>query len=42
MDSNGNHFLLVTVDPFSKLVEVRTVPSLYSWHAAEFLEDIMH
>ena len=38
----GNCFLLVVVNPFSKWVEARPVPSLRSWCAAEFLEDIMH
>ena len=41
-DADGNLFLLVAVDPFSKWVEARPVPSLHSWCAAEFLEDIMH
>ena len=41
-DADGNRFLLVAVDPFSKWVEARPVPSLHSWRAAEFLEDIMH
>ena len=41
-DTNGNRFLLVAVDPFSKWVEACPVPSLRSWHAAKFLEDIMH
>ena len=27
------------MDPFSKLVEIRTVPSLHSWRVAEFLYD---
>ena len=27
------------MDPFLKWVEIRTVPSLYSWRAAEFLYD---
>ena len=27
------------MDPFSKWVEIRTVPSLHSWRAAEFLCD---
>ena len=41
-DADANRFLLVAVDPFSKWVEARPVPSLHSWRAAEFLEDIMH
>ena len=41
-DANRNQFLLIAVDPFSKWVEARPVPSLHSWQAAEFLEDIMH
>ena len=41
-DADGNRFLLVAFDPFSKWVEARPVPSLHSWRAAEFLEDIMH
>ena len=41
-DANGNRFLLVVVDPFSKWVEVRAVLSLHSWCVAEFLKDIMH
>ena len=41
-DADGNRFLLIMVDPFYKWVEARPVPSLHSWRAAEFLEDIMH
>ena len=41
-DTNGNQFLLVTVDPFSKWVEACPVPSLHSWRVAEFLEDLMN
>ena len=41
-DGDGNQFLLVVVDPFSMWVEACAVPSLHSWCAAEFLEDIMH
>ena len=41
-DADGNRFLLIAVDPFSKWLEARLVPSLHSWRAAEFLEDIMH
>ena len=36
-DEDGNRYLLVTVDPFSKWVEICAVPSLHSWRAAEFL-----
>ena len=36
---DGNRYLLVAVDPFSKWVEARAVPSLHSWRAAEFLYD---
>ena len=41
-DADGNRFLLIAVDPFPKWVEACPVPSLHSWWAAEFLEDIMH
>ena len=40
-DGDGNRFLLVAVDPFSKWVEARAVPSLNSWRAADFLQEIM-
>ena len=33
-DRDGNRFLLVSVDPFSKLVEADAVPLLHNWHAA--------
>ena len=36
-DEDGNCYLLITMDPFSKWVEIHTVPSLHSWRAAEFL-----
>ena len=39
-DKEGNRHLLVAIDPFSKWVEVKTVPSLHSWRTAEFLYDI--
>ena len=39
-DEEGNRYLLVAIDPFSKWVEVRPVPSLHSWRTAEFLYDI--
>ena len=38
-DEDGNCYLLVTLDPFSKWVEIHAVPSLHSWRAAEFLYD---
>ena len=39
-DEEGNRYLLVAIDPFSKWVEVKPVPSLHSWRTAEFLYDI--
>ena len=36
-DKDGNHYLLVAMDPFSKWVEIHAMPSLHSWRAAEFL-----
>ena len=36
-DLDGNRYLLVAVDPFSKWVEAAAVPSLHSWRAADFL-----
>ena len=39
-DEEGNRYLLVAIDPFSKWVEARPVPSLHSWRTAEFLYDI--
>ena len=38
-DEDGNRYLLVAVDPFSKWVEIHAVPTLHSWRAAEFLYD---
>ena len=38
-DKDKNCYLLIAVDPFSKWVEIRAVPSLHSWRAAEFLYD---
>ena len=38
-DQDGNCYLLVAVDPFSKWVEIHAVPSLHSWSAAEFLHN---
>ena len=38
-DKDKNCYLLVTVDPFSKWVEICAVPSLHSWRASEFLYD---
>lgn len=39
LDANGNRYLFIAVNPFSKWVEARALPSLYRWHAAEFLYD---
>jgi hypothetical protein len=36
-DDEGNRYLLVAIDPFSKWVEAEPVPSLTSWRAADFL-----
>ena len=36
-DEDGNHYLLIAMDPFLKWVEIHAVPSLHSWRAAEFL-----
>ena len=36
-DEDKNCYLIVTVDPFSKWVEICAVPLLHSWRAAEFL-----
>lgn len=36
-DDEGNRYLLVAIDPFSKWVEAEPVPTLHSWRAAEFL-----
>ena len=30
-DADGNRFLLIAVNPFSKWVEAHPVPSLHSW-----------
>ena len=38
-DKDGNCYLLVNMVLFSKWVEIRAVPSLHSWRAAEFLYD---
>ena len=38
-DEDGNHYLLVAVDPFSMWVETYAVPLLHSWRVAEFLYD---
>ena len=38
-DGDGNCYLLVAVDPFSKWVETHAVPLLHSWRAAKFLYD---
>ena len=37
LDKDGNCYLLISMDPFSKWVEIRAVPSLHSWRVAEFL-----
>ena len=37
LDEEGNRYLLVAVDPFSKWVEAVPTPSLHSWRAADFL-----
>ena len=36
---DGNCYLLVTMDPFSKWVEIHAMPSLHSWRVAKFLYD---
>ena len=36
-DKDGNHYLLITIDPFPKWAETHIMPSLHSWRAAEFL-----
>ena len=36
-DEDGNRYLFVAIDPFSKWVEAVPAPSLHSWRAAEFL-----
>ena len=36
-DEEGNRYLLVAIDPFSKWVEAAPTPSLHSWRAADFL-----
>ena len=38
-DEDGNCYLLVSMDPFSKWVEIHAVPLLHSWRVAEFLYD---
>ena len=38
-DKEGNHYLLVAMDLFSKWVDTLAVPSLHSWRAAKFLYD---
>ena len=37
--SDGNYYLLVAVNPFSKWVETWAVPLLHSWRASKFLYD---
>ena len=39
-DKEGNRYLLVAIDPFSKWVEVKPVPLLHSWRTAEFFYNI--
>ena len=36
-DEEGNSYLLVAIDPFSKWIEAIPTPSLHSWRAANFL-----
>ena len=36
-DEDGNCYLLIAMDPLSKWVEIRVMPSLHSWRAAKFL-----
>ena len=36
-DADGNQYLLVAIDPFSKWVEAVPSPSRHSWRMAEFL-----
>ena len=36
-DKDRNHYLIVTMDPFSKWLEIHAMPSLYSGRTAEFL-----
>ena len=36
-DADGNVWLAVAVDPFSKWIEARPIPSKHSWRVAEFL-----
>ena len=38
-NEDGNHYLLVAVDLFSKWLQTYAVPSLHSWRATEFLYD---
>ena len=38
-DEDGNCYLLVAMDPFSKWVEICAVPLLHSWRVAKFLYD---
>ena len=38
-DEDGNHYLLVTVDPFPKWVETCAAPLIHNWRATEFLYD---
>ena len=36
-DADGNRYLLVAVDVFTRWVEVRAIPRLRSWRVADFL-----
>ena len=38
-DEDGNNYLLVPTDPFSKWVEAHAVPLVHSWRATKFLYD---
>ena len=38
-EKNGNSYLLVAMDPFSKWVEIYAMPSLHSLRVAKFLYD---
>ncbi len=36
-DADGNQYLIVAVDPFSKWVEAEPIPSKHAWRTADFL-----
>ena len=40
-DKDGNYYLFIAVDPFSKWLEIYATPSLYIWRAAKFLYNNM-